>query len=248
MRGRNDASAPGGGGWTGTLRALGIAGALLTIVAPVAGCGTSYDHGAGSGLIESAELKSSSETPKDYIIGPLDKLSVRVFEVKDLSLDDVQVDSAGQIVLPLIGAVKAEGRTTEQLSQEIAQRLGARYLQSPQVSVVVVDAASQKVTVEGEVKTPGVFQMRGRTTLMQAIAMGGGLSDTANLHRVAIIREVGGARKAAICDYTVIRSGRAPDPVIQGNDVVIVDGSTVKSAWQDVLKTLPLFSLLAVVA
>ena len=190
----------------------------------------------------------TKDSPQDYVIGPLDKLDIRVFQVKDLSFDNLQVDAGGQIVMPLIGSVVAEGKTAEQLSQELAQRLGERFLQSPQVTVTVVDSASQKITVEGDVKSPGVFQMRGRTTLMQAIAMGGGMSDTANLHKVAIIRDVGGVRHAAICDYTAIRKGSAPDPVIQGNDVVVVDGSAFKSGWSEMMKTLPLFSLLAIVA
>ena len=74
----------------------------------------------------------------DYVIGPQDKLNVRVFEVKDLSTDEEVVDATGQIELPLIGRVTAAGKTTQQLQDEIAQRLGDRYLQSPQVSVAVL--------------------------------------------------------------------------------------------------------------
>ncbi len=225
-----------------------ILAACLALTAPLAGCAT--QQGSEFGVAESlpSTALKTSDGPTDYLIGPLDKLSVRVFEVKELSLDELQVDATGQIVLPLIGIVKAEGKTTSQLSQEIATKLAARYLQSPQVSVAVVDSASQKVTVEGEVKSPGVFQMRGRTTLLQAIAMGGGMSPTANLHKVAIIRQVDGVRKAGISDYSLIRSGKAADPVIQGNDVVIVDGSLLKGTWQQVMQTLPLFSLIAVAA
>ncbi len=225
-----------------------ILAACLALGAPLAGCASheGSDFAAAESL-PAAALKTS-DGPTDYLIGPLDKLNVRVFEVKELSLDELQVDATGQIVLPLIGIVKAEGKTTSQLSQEIATKLAARYLQSPQVSVTVVDSASQKVTVEGEVKSPGVFQMRGRTTLLQAIAMGGGMSPTANLHKVAIIRQVDGVRKAGISDYSLIRSGKAADPVIQGNDVVIVDGSLLKGTWQQVMQTLPLFSLIAVAA
>ncbi len=222
--------------------------ACLALGAPLAGCASHEgSEFAAAESLPAAALKTS-DGPTDYLIGPLDKLNVRVFEVKELSLDELQVDATGQIVLPLIGIVKAEGKTTSQLSQEIATKLAARYLQSPQVSVAVVDSASQKVTVEGEVKSPGVFQMRGRTTLLQAIAMGGGMSTTANLHKVAIIRQVDGVRKAAISDYSLIRSGRAADPVLQGNDVVIVDGSLLKGTWQQVMQTLPLFSLIAVAA
>jgi polysaccharide export outer membrane protein len=181
----------------------------------------------------------------DYVIGPEDKLRIRVFEVKDLSFDDEQVDASGDIELPLIGSVTAAGLTTAQLEHEIAQRLGARYLQSPQVSVSVTEGASQKVTVEGEVKNPGVFQVKGRTTLMQAIAMAGGPDDEADLHKVAVIRRENGVRRAAICDYDAIRKGRAPDPLIQGNDEVVVDGSAVKTLWSNLMKNLPVFTLLA---
>lgn len=180
----------------------------------------------------------------DYVIGPEDKLRIRVFEIKGLESDVEQVDSQGQIQLPLVGRVLAAGKTVQQLQDEIAERLN-RYLQAPEVSVDVEESASQKVTVEGEVKSAGVFQMKGRTTLMEAIAMAGGLGDNANAHRVAVIRETNGVRSAAMCDYGAIRSGRAPDPVIEGNDIVVVDTSAVKSAWSDVLKTLPVFSLFA---
>jgi polysaccharide export outer membrane protein len=193
-----------------------------------------------------AEL-STSGVQGDYVIGPQDKLRIRVFEVKDLSFDEEEVDANGQIQLPLIGKVTAAGKTTMQLQDELALRLGERYLQSPQVSVSIAESASQKVTVEGEVKSPGVFQIKGRTTLMQAIAMAGGPSDIANLHKVAIIREAEGARRAAVCDYQAIRDGKAGDPLIQGNDVVVVDSSATKTIWSNLMKNLPIFSLLAYV-
>jgi polysaccharide export outer membrane protein len=141
--------------------------------------------------------------------------------------------------------VTAAGKTAMQLQDELAQRLGDKYLQSPQVSVSVAESASQKVTVEGEVKSPGVFQLKGKTTLMQAIAMAGGPSDVANLHKVAIIRESDGTRRAAVCDFQAIRDGKAGDPIIQGNDVVVVDSSSTKSLWSNVMKNLPIFTLLA---
>lgn len=225
------------GGWRVLAAVL-----CLTLAAPIAASGGG--RGSDPGVLDPAAL-TAPENPADYVIGPLDKLGIHVFEVKDLSMDQVQVDASGQIDLPLIGKVSAAGKTTGQLADEIAKRLGDRYLQSPQVSVTVVDSASQKVTVEGEVKQPGVFQMKGRTTLMQAIAMAGGPADDADLHRVAVIRDVGGLRKAAMCDYALVRQGRAPDPLIMGDDVVVMDGSAVKSAWSTLLKNLPLFTLFA---
>ena len=226
-----------GFGW-GLIAAL----ICLALAAPIAALGGG--RGTQPDVLDEAAL-TAPQNPADYVIGPLDKLGIHVFEVRDLSMDQVQVDASGQIDLPLIGKVMAAGKTTGKLADEIAARLGERYLQSPQVSVTVEDSASQKVTVEGEVKQPGVFQMKGRTTLLQAIAMAGGPADDADLHNVAVIRELGGARKAAICDYALVRAGRAPDPLILGDDVVVMNGSAVKSAWATLLKNLPLFTLFA---
>jgi polysaccharide export outer membrane protein len=80
---------------------------------------------------------------------------------------------------------------------------------------------------------------------MQAIAMAGGPSDIANLRKVAIIRESAGQRRAAVVDFQAIRDGKAGDPVIEGNDVVVMDSSSTKSLWSNVMKNLPIFTLLA---
>ncbi len=223
---------------------LAFAACLLLSAPLLNGAAVSEPKTTLAGLPQ-AEL-STSGVQGDYVIGPQDKLRIRVFEVKDLSFDEEEVDANGQIQLPLIGRVTAAGKTTVQLQDELAQRLGEKYLQSPQVSVSVAESASQKVTVEGEVKSPGVFQMKGRTTLMQAIAMAGGPSDIANLHKVAIIRQSeAGTRAAAVCDFQAIRDGRAGDPIIQGNDVVVVDSSATKSLWSNVMKNLPIFTMFA---
>ncbi len=222
---------------------LSLAACLLLIAPSIDGAAVSEPKTTLADL-PPAEL-STSGVQGDYVIGPQDKLRIRVFEVKDLSFDEEEVDANGQIQLPLIGRVTAAGKTTVQLQDELAQRLGERYLQSPQVSVSVAESASQKVTVEGEVKSPGVFQMKGKTTLMQAIAMAGGPSDVANLRKVAIIRDGDGTRRAAVVDYQAIRDGKAGDPIIKGNDVVVMDSSATKSLWSNVMKNLPIFTLLA---
>ncbi|HZZ90822.1 MAG TPA: polysaccharide biosynthesis/export family protein [Caulobacteraceae bacterium] len=226
------------------IRSAFLALAGLCLLVPLAGGVAISQTKTSLAGLPAADL-STSGVQGDYVIGPQDKLRIRVFEVKDLSFDEEQVDANGQIYLPLIGRMTAAGKTTLQLQDELAQKLGEKYLQSPQVSVSVAESASQKVTVEGEVKQPGVFQMRGRTTLMQAIAMAGGPSDIANLRKVAIIRESAGQRRAAVVDFQAIRDGKAGDPVIEGNDVVVMDSSSTKSLWSNVMKNLPIFTLLA---
>ena len=178
---------------------------------------------------------------RDYRIGPQDKLSITVFQVKDLSVEKMQVDATGRILLPLIGSVEAQGRTTTELGREIATRLEAKYLHDPQVSVVVEESASQKVTVEGAVNEAGVFQLRGRTSLLEAVAMAKGPSRFANTRRVAIIRTVNGESKAAVFDLAAIMRGQARNPEILGNDIVVVDDSKSKQMWHDFVTTLPAF-------
>ena len=98
-----------------------------------------------------------STGPDLYQIGPLDVLKISVFQEPDLSLEEAPVDAGGNIVFPLIGQVRAAGKTSIQLGEDIAERLEARYLVDPQVNVIVSRSASQKITVEGAVKSPGVF-------------------------------------------------------------------------------------------
>ncbi len=182
-------------------------------------------------------------TPGDYRIGPLDKLNITVFRMEDLTIKEGQVDASGNIALPLVGTVVAGGRTTTELAEEIATRLRSGYLQSPQVSVIVAESMSQKVTVDGAVIEPGVFQLRGRTTLMQAVAMAKGPGRNANLRRVAVFRVIDGQRNAAVFDLAQIREGKAEDPEIIGSDVIVIDDSKFKGVMREVIGVLPAIAM-----
>lgn len=224
-------------------RALWLALACLVFAIPIAVWAASSSDGQAAAERLSAE-QLASPTVGDYVIGPQDTLTIRVFEVKDLSFDNEQVDSSGQIMLPLVGKLRAAGMTTTQLEEAIAQRL-TKYLQSPQVTVSVTQSASLKLTVEGNVKTPGVYLIHGKTTLMQAVSMAGGPDDEADTHKVAIIRLDNGVRKAATIDYAAIKAGKIGDPLVEGDDVVVVGESRIKMVWANVMKNLPVFTLLA---
>ena len=185
-----------------------------------------------------------TQSDRDYHIGPLDTIAVTVFQETDLSAKDIQVDASGNVLLPLIGTVNVKGRTTEQLSADIARLLGQKYLQNPQVSVLVQSSASQKVTVEGSVTEPGVYEIRGRTTLVDALAMAKGPTRVARLTEVVVFREAGDKRMGAVFDLSKIRRGEALDPEILGRDTVVVGLSNVKAAWRDVLTASPLLQVL----
>jgi polysaccharide export outer membrane protein len=174
----------------------------------------------------------------DYRVGPLDILDVSVFQVPDLSRT-VQVAANGQISLPLIGAVVAAGKTTAELQDDIAKKYAATYLQSPQVSVFVRDAQSQRVTINGEVAKPGVYPTTGPTTLVQMIAIAGGLTDLADASGVVILRQQDGKRAAAKFDVKAIQAGTAEDPLVRGGDTVVVDRSGIKATFKGLRDTLP---------
>lgn len=182
----------------------------------------------------------------DYRIGVGDKLSVRVFQVPDLSFDTLVVDTSGNIQMPLIGAVQSAGLTAGELSAEIGRLLASRYLRDPQVTVTVSEAASQKITVDGAVTRPGVYEMRGSTTLLQAVAMAEGPSRIADLTKVAVFRTIEGQRSVALFDLAAIRQGRADDPAVLGNDVIVVDTSRLSVALREVVGAVPMLSVFRV--
>lgn len=221
---------------------------LVGVVLGLAGCasqGRSLVDTTAASTIDPSAMQSQSAgiDTAQYLIGPTDVLKISVFQVPDLSFDELRVDSSGNIQMPLIGTIHAEDLTPGQLSELLRTQLGARYLQNPQVSVTVVESASQKVTIDGDVTKPGVYEMRGRTTLIQAVAMAEGPTRTADLTSVAIFRMVDGQRMVAVFDLRAIRNGEMQDPLIIGDDVVVVDRSRLNAAMREVLSAVPALAI-----
>lgn len=178
----------------------------------------------------------------DYRIAPLDKLSVTVFQVAQLS-GEYQVDLTGRIAMPLIGSVDAVNLTTDELRDQLQRKLGANYLKNPDVTVGIVAATGSNITVEGAVRRPGIYPNFGKMTLVQAMALGGGLDTTANPKRVFVFRQVGGQRMIAGFDLTTIRRGEEPDPEVFRGDIIVVEGSQTKETWQRVFQSVQTFSV-----
>ena len=174
---------------------------------------------------------------------PLDSLDVSIYQEPELSAKALQVDASGQIALPLVGTVQAMGKTPAELSSELEEMLGTKYLRNPQVTVTVAASVSQKVSVQGEVAEPGVFPLSGPTTLLGVISMAKGETDVASLKQVVVFRTVNGERMGAMFDVASIRRGEAADPVIQGNDMVVVGSSGAKKFWKGVVNAAPVFSI-----
>lgn len=202
----------------------------LFLVITLSGCSMS------SGFSESAtddsgkkifsDTKELDFTPprQEYKIGTSDLLAIKVFQAEELS-QSVRVDPRGNISMPLIGNVRAEGLSQFQLQSAIAQKLKASYLQNPQVTVSIEEFTNQRVTVEGEVQKAGVYPIQGEITLLQAVALAGGPSNLADPAKTVIFRKKGNQVKAYNLNLDAIREGKTQDPYILNDDRVIIHRS-----------------------
>jgi polysaccharide biosynthesis/export protein len=122
----------------------------------------------------------------DFRLGPDDIIEVSVFGEKDLSTT-VPVRPDGKISINLIGEMVASGKTATELQKDIADKY-KRFFAEPAVTVVVKEINSPKVSVLGEVKNPGIYKIKDRATVLDAIALAGGLTEYAKKDRVTVIR------------------------------------------------------------
>jgi polysaccharide export outer membrane protein len=224
----------------------GCGNSLINELPPAEGAGVSAALNPGPAtsatpvhLPREGEVFTSAATPGNvaYRIGHQDVLDIAVFMVPDLS-KTVQVTESGTINLPLIGDVVAAGKSAQELERELEKKYGVKYLKSPQITVSVKEYNSQRVTIEGAVKKPGVYPIRGQGKLMELIAMAEGLQPSSD-STVIVVRQMGGKRYAAKFAVDDIRAGRTPDAVIRPGDVIVANSSQFKETWQNFLKVLP---------
>ena len=228
---------------------LHLACLLLLLLAACASGGGPRPANASNGPLPAPDSTSASGAYKgatDYRIGAQDLLAISVFGVQELS-KEVRVNSNGQISLPLIGGVMAGGRTIPELEDDLAKKYSTGYLQNPQVSVFVKEFTSQRITLEGAFKQPGIFPITGRTTLLQGIAMGGGVDDqVADLAGIVVMRNVGGKRMAAVYDLRQIRRGTVENPELYGDDIIVVEQSGSKTMFRRISESIPVLGVFSV--
>lgn len=223
--------------------------AIVLVAAGLAACATTPHPLTGPALavLPMTELpppagQPAGATARPYFIGAFDTVQVDVFGVEELSRREIQADGSGHLSFPLAGTIDANGMTPEQLGHEIANRLRGRYIRDPQVTVNLTQAVSQVVTIDGEVREPGLYPVVGRMTLMRAIASAKGLTEFARLSEVVVFRNVGQQHLAALYNLGAIRAGRYADPEIFANDVVVVGDSPSRRLFHDILQASPLIT------
>ena len=122
----------------------------------------------------------------EFRLGPDDVIEVFVWKEPELSTT-VVVRPDGKVSLPLIGELPTSGKTAVELQKEIGQKL-TQYISEPVVNVMVKEVNSAKVSVLGEVKTPGIYKIKDRATVLDVIALAGGFTEYAKRNKVRIIR------------------------------------------------------------
>lgn len=158
-----------------------------------------------------------------YLIGNDDMLSVNVWNEKELT-QQVPVRSDGNISMPLIGEVRATGRTPLQLEQDISAKLRA-FITQPDVTVMVMQMNSRKFSILGRVMRPGSYPLTTTTTVLDAIALAGGFQDFAKQKNMYILRpSAGGGNSRIAFNYKEVVRGKHPEENIQlePHDTVVV--------------------------
>jgi polysaccharide biosynthesis/export protein len=159
-----------------------------------------------------------------YVIGPGDMLSITVWKNDTLSRV-VPVRPDGKISMPLLHDIQASGLTAMQLRDKISTAL-SEFMPNPEVTVSVTDVRSMRVSILGEVVKPGVLELRGETTILEAIAMAGGFKDFASPSRITVIRndENGKSKRIRFNYNRAVSSGGSDEEnlVLKSGDVVVV--------------------------
>ncbi len=172
-----------------------------------------------------AQAAAAEVSPPDqerYQLGPEDVIEVTVWKEPDMTKTLV-VQPDGTVFYPLIGEVRAAGKTVKQIQEEISKRL-EKFVTDAAVTVILVKAQSYKFYVTGKVNKPGEFLVGRPTSVLQAIAMAGGLTPFASPKAIKVVRKKGGVDEIHQFNYKEVSKGQwlSQDIILQPGDVVVV--------------------------
>jgi polysaccharide export outer membrane protein len=170
-----------------------------------------------------ASNSASSEAvdPNEYRIGPEDVLQISVWKNEALSQKQ-PVRPDGKITLPLLNDITVAGLTPMELRELLVQKL-ADYMPSPEISVIVVEPRSFKVSVMGEVPKPGRYELRSRTTVLDVLALAGGLGQYASRTKIMVLRPDGKGQLRLPFNYNkALAGGEQENFYLRPGDIVVV--------------------------
>ncbi|MCC7181487.1 MAG: polysaccharide biosynthesis/export family protein [Acidobacteria bacterium] len=171
---------------------------------------------------QAQQLSNEPATPEDYVIGPGDVLGVQFWREAEMS-GDVTVRPDGRITLPVIGEIQAAGLRPEALKDQILAA-ASKFMTDPNVAIVIRTINSRKVFITGRVTTPGAHLLVAPLTVLQAIALAGGLTEYADSKNITILRNENGEVRSLKFNYKDVSKGRNLSQNIQllpGDTVVV---------------------------
>ena len=209
-------------------RTFRISASAVAAVIALGGCAT---NGGGTQLPAASFVAMQEGPGEDYVIGPLDELTVSVWRNPELSAEKIQVRPDGRITTPLVSDMPAVGKTPAMLSEDIRLQL-SQYIEEPLVSVIVTNFAgtfSQQVRVIGATEKPASIPFRANMTVLDAMIAVGGLSEFAAGNKAKLIRfdkQVGRQATYRLRLGDLLKKGESQANVmLQPGDVIIIPES-----------------------
>lgn len=193
-----------------------LAGMILVSAAMGAAPAWAQAPGAGS----SERDGGRGAAPEVYRIGPEDILQISVWK-NDALTRSVPVRPDGKISLPLLNDVQAAGLTALELREVLTRKL-AEYMPSPEVSVIVSDIRSFKVSVLGEIGRPGRYELKSWMTVLDLLALAGGFTQFAARSRIVILQPDGKTMKRIPFNYNKALAGEQENFYLRNGDIILV--------------------------
>jgi polysaccharide export outer membrane protein len=167
-------------------------------------------------------IPAGAPVPADYVIGPDDVLTIYFWREKELS-GDVAVRPDGRISLPLLNDIDAAGLTPEELRVRVTEAAN-KLIEDPTVTVVVKQINSRKVFITGQVGKPGPYPLSGPTTVVQLLAMAGGVAEYADDKNISIMRIENGKQVSLRFNYDEVKKRKKLEQniLLKPGDTIIV--------------------------
>ena len=193
---------------------------VLNIAVPLAHPVFAQEMDNSARIRRPAPPSTGSQSDPSYRLGAEDQLRISVWDNKELTLDLV-VRPDGKISMPLLQDVPAEGLTAAQLATNIEEGLSA-YILNPQVTVIVLQVNAPKYYIIGYVARPGTFPLRGDMSILQALALAGGMTQFASPRSIKLIRGTQGRQEVRKVNYYDIIEGGEGNYLLKSGDTIVV--------------------------
>jgi polysaccharide biosynthesis/export protein len=182
--------------------------------------GTTGTSGTTPAPSTAASGTKAADVPADYKLTMGDKLRVEVYRDEQLS-QTLQIRPDGRITLPLVGDVMAAGKTSAELRDTLTEELG-EFVRNPEVTVIVIETVPMNVYVIGEVRSPGAQPVKGETSILQVLAMAGGVTEWAKRKDIRVLRPGPTGDTIIPFNYNDAVNGRGRMVTVRPGDTIVV--------------------------